>query len=145
MLNVFCFFQVGRHLTEYAARIFRGQCLLYSKEKYAVAEDGAESWTITNIKSGRQYHLQQQQSGSFVCSCYVSSSFGIACRHMLFQRACRGEDLFQPTDFLPRWYRDHPSASSRFDIFDLVAKAAFDGVPDEDVLDEECAFVPDTF
>ena len=89
------------------------------------------------MKSGRIYQASQQESGGFVCSCYVNSSFRIACRHVLFLRQERHENVFNLTDFLPRWHRGNQSATSKFDVFDDVARAAFDGVPDENVLDDE--------
>ena len=134
--------QVGASLTEYAGRIFRAQCVLFLQEQYELQEEGAQYWRVTNEKSGRVYQISQQQNGAFVCSCYVSTSFGIACRHALLLRRERHECLFDIVDFLPRWHRGNPAATSDFDIFDDVARAAFDGIPDENVLDDQRELAP---
>ena len=83
----------------------------------------------------------QQQSGGFICSCYVNSSFGITCRHILSLRRQRNEPPFNVLDCLPRWKRDSPASSSKFSVFNEVAQAAIEGVPDEDIFDDtdECS------
>ncbi|XP_055355045.1 zinc finger SWIM domain-containing protein 1-like [Paramacrobiotus metropolitanus] len=82
-------------VTDFAARVIRGQCVLYLKETYEV-NPGAErgSWVVANTKGGRTYEVTErldQPTRCFVCNCYINCSFGLLCRHIIHVR--REEDL----------------------------------------------------
>lgn len=104
----------------------------------------AESWLMTNLS-----HIATVTSTASLDYRAGKRRFSVNrmlvklthYRHIMAVRAHEEELLFSIHDVLPRWLRTASKAGEPIDIYRRVVQAALQGIPDEDLLDED----PDTF
>ena len=124
---------VGTTYTLYAATVIKSHCQLFSDEILHSQQDRNNSWTVTNFAKNTEY-IVHDYDNKFECTCYVNSSFGIVCRHIMSIRQSTGVSLIQPSDTLLRWHRKKTVLDSSTNCImvprDLIIQAKT-GVPDE--------------
>lgn len=73
-------------------------------------EDALEIWKITDIRSEKRHHVHfvvVVNAVSFLCSCLMSISKGIICRHYFRVMMHSKTAAFHISMIPHRWYRDH--------------------------------------
>lgn len=132
--------EVGRTLTDSAARIIQAQCTLFTKEKYDIAVTLGNGKSLTNTGTQRAFEVTFRSlngKDAYLCNCDVHCSFGIPCRHILALRQSRQEVMYSVEDVLPCWIGINDGAGGFPDVFGRIVEAAVSGRPNEDVVEVE--------
>lgn len=96
--------EMGRSLTNLAAKLAQGQFLLFLREAYKVSELSVSDFEVTHSRTGKVYTVIQMLIGGLTCNCCIDCCIRIECRHMILVRnylaiACSAKTTFRQDGF----------------------------------------------